>query len=105
MLVPKESIGGSQRAWRVLASAVELIVRIFSAAFLIGTIGCVFVIPIVAVSLFSVLFERTRTAKNSGKSCLPTRKKPRGEAGLFDEAADSGIASDYFLSCISSLAS
>jgi hypothetical protein len=41
----------------VLASAVEIIVRIFSTAFLVGAIGCVFVIPIVAFSLFSVLFE------------------------------------------------
>ena len=41
----------------MLASAVEVIVRIFSAAFLVGAIGCVFVIPIVAFSLFSVLFE------------------------------------------------
>jgi hypothetical protein len=41
----------------VFASAVEIIVRIFSAAFLIGAVGCGFVIPIVAFSLCSVLFE------------------------------------------------
>jgi hypothetical protein len=85
----------------VYASAVEIIVRIFSAAFLIGAVCCGFVIPIVAFSLCSVLFEPDRTATSSSKppvlrgfsasrrtffrhtygaigNCALPRKKPRG---------------------------
>ena len=63
MLAYQESIGSWQKVWSLLASAIEIIVHIFSVAFLVGAIGCVFVIPIVAFSLFSVLFEPDTTGE------------------------------------------
>jgi len=38
--------------------ALEIFAQVMSTMFVVGVIGCVFVIPIVAYKLFSVLFER-----------------------------------------------
>jgi hypothetical protein len=39
---------------------VELLARGLTWTFLIGMVGCVVVIPVVALQLFSVLFEKDR---------------------------------------------
>jgi hypothetical protein len=44
----------------VADSAVNVFAQVFSAMFAIGLAGCLFVIPITAYRLFSVLFERDR---------------------------------------------
>ena len=39
---------------------IELLARGLTWTFLVGTVGCVVVIPVVAVQLFGVLFEKDR---------------------------------------------
>lgn len=41
-------------------SAVDILAHVLSWMFVVGSVGCVFVIPVVAYRLFSVLFEPDR---------------------------------------------
>ena len=60
--LPKERIVLNPRngACTVFDLFIEIFARVMSWMFVIGVSGCLFVIPITAYRLFSVLFEKDR---------------------------------------------